>query len=567
MKKIILFTILCFSIKLNGQTQTYLDINNVKALILNRGDMFWNASGNGAAQYEVPKGSNKHCNFANALWIGGYDASNQLHVAGMTYRQQGFDFFPGPLDTISANTTTAISNSFNKVWKVSTADINLFINAWNTGSIAAQTYTPANSIVTWPGNGNVAAGYSKALAPFYDHNNDGVYNYMHGDYPKIKGDQMVWYVINDNLGFHSETMGIPLGLEIQVSAYAYNCPNALAVYPELNYTTFYEYKIINRSATQYTNTMFGMWSDGDLGTYSNDYIGCDMHNTLGYMYNATPTDGIYGNYPPILSYKILKGPDADPLDALDNDNDNVVDEADEQCRFNSFMYYNNNVGPFPAPTINPDVPLHYYNYMNALWKDGSPLRADSTGYLSVANSTAAITKFAYPGNIQFNSGWTESLQSNLPGDRRFLIGNGPFTFDPGEVQTLEFSIVATFDSLAGGHKNITKALNQHNTIETFYNLSNKPSCQSVITGIKQAATEKMNFNVSPNPANDRIYLRSETELLGAKIVVYNGLGQKVISDTIESTHYSLSIRELPNGIYFVEVRTSAGSAVTKLVKN
>ena len=163
MKKIILLTIICFSVKLNSQTQTYLDINNVKALILNRGDMFWNATGNGTAQYEVPKGSNKHCNFANALWIGGYDASNQLHMAGMTYRQQGVDFFPGPLDTISANTTTVISNSFNKVWKVSTADINLFINAWNTGSIAAQTYTPVNSIVTWPGNGNVAGGYSKAL--------------------------------------------------------------------------------------------------------------------------------------------------------------------------------------------------------------------------------------------------------------------------------------------------------------------------------------------------------------------------------------------------------------------
>jgi hypothetical protein len=566
MKKIILLAIICFSIKIKAQTQNYLDINNVKALILNKGDMFWNATGNGAPQYEVPKGSNKHCNFATSVWMGGFDAGNQLHMAGMTYRQTGTDYFSGPLDTLTGSTTASVSNSFNKVWRVSTADINLFINAWNTGSIAAQTYTPSNDFVTWPANGNTAAGYSKGLAPFYDHNGDGIYNYQQGDYPKIKGDQMIWYVINDKLNAHTETGGLPLGVEIQVSAYAYNCPNALALYPELNYTTFYEYKIINRSAIQYNNAMIAIWCDGDIGSYTNDYIGCVQHANIGYMYNATPSDGTYGNYPPILSYKILHGPHADPLDGLDNDNDGFTDEAGEECQFNSFMYYNNSVGPFPAATTNPGTAINYFNYMRSIWKDGAPLKADSTGYLS-PSTTVATTQYAYPGDIQTSSGWTESLQNNAPGDRRFIIGNGPFTLKPAAVNILEFAVLTTFDSTANGYKNLNKVLNQNSSVLNFYDLSNKPSCQSVITTIKKITREKLDLRIIPNPASRLIKINSTEQLLGAEVKVFNSLGELVLASTIQTTHYTLDVSEIPNGVYFVEVKTKTTSGITKLVKN
>ena len=36
--------------------------------------------------------------FAGALWIGGLDDQDNLKVAAMTYRQDGNDFWPGPLN-------------------------------------------------------------------------------------------------------------------------------------------------------------------------------------------------------------------------------------------------------------------------------------------------------------------------------------------------------------------------------------------------------------------------------------------------------------------------------------
>ena len=48
-----------------------LDINNVKAGLMNGGDMWWDLVGN--AKYEVPKGGGVHSLFASALWLGGID--------------------------------------------------------------------------------------------------------------------------------------------------------------------------------------------------------------------------------------------------------------------------------------------------------------------------------------------------------------------------------------------------------------------------------------------------------------------------------------------------------------
>ena len=80
---------------LPATSSTELNINNVRTLILGGGDMWWDLNN---AVYEIPQGSNKHSMFAGALWIGGLDDQDNLKVAAMTYRQDGNDFWPGPLN-------------------------------------------------------------------------------------------------------------------------------------------------------------------------------------------------------------------------------------------------------------------------------------------------------------------------------------------------------------------------------------------------------------------------------------------------------------------------------------
>src|SRR5829696_4852877 len=80
--------------------KTEMAFNNVRTVILMNGDMWWDAMASLGPQYEIPKGGGIHSLFSGALWMGGVDASNNLKVAAQTYRQDGSDFWPGPLDTI-----------------------------------------------------------------------------------------------------------------------------------------------------------------------------------------------------------------------------------------------------------------------------------------------------------------------------------------------------------------------------------------------------------------------------------------------------------------------------------
>lgn len=62
-----------------------LDINNVRARILNGGDMWWDNISQ-TNYYEVPIGSNKNSLYTGAIWIGGYDGTGALKVAGPSAR-------------------------------------------------------------------------------------------------------------------------------------------------------------------------------------------------------------------------------------------------------------------------------------------------------------------------------------------------------------------------------------------------------------------------------------------------------------------------------------------------
>jgi len=311
-------------IKNDTTNNKYLDINNVKAGVQNKGDLQWNNDIGGVA-YEVPKGSGNSTCFKSSLWIGGLDNANQLHGAAQTYRQGGLDFWAGPLDTINGTIDAVTSLNYDRIWKVSYIDINNFITAFNSGSIVA---TP--DMLAWPAHGS--GNNSRNLAPFVDYNGDGLYNPNDGDYPKIKGDQALYFIFNDKLSTHQVTGCNPMGVEVQGMAYAYGCPAVVNGRNELTYTTFYNYKIINRSATNYHDVFVSMWSDVDLGYYADDYLGSNVTDNYGYTYNGIGIDSSffgpqgYGHYIPAQGINIVKGPFANVNDGIDNNNNGRLEK-------------------------------------------------------------------------------------------------------------------------------------------------------------------------------------------------------------------------------------------------
>ncbi|MCX7606588.1 MAG: hypothetical protein N2170_04900 [Bacteroidia bacterium] len=402
-----------------------LDINNVRCLIHNGGDMWWDLSAN--PRYEIPKVPPGvpaiHSMFAHAIWVGGLDAAGRLRLAGQTYRQSGVDYFAGPL-TLQATTDAATCQQWDRHFVITRQEINAFRAAYlaDPNNLNLGSYP---NVVAWPAI-NPTPGFERTLAPFVDVNGDGDYNPSSGDYPDVLGDMAIWWVYNDKGNVHTETGAASIGLEVQAMAFAFATTN------RINDMTFYKYRVINRGTLALNQTYFGVWVDADLGNYSDDYVGCDTARGLGYCYNGDPYDDPpsgYGANPPAIGTDFFQGP---------------LDENGNRLKMTNFVYYENDF----SVRGNPTNAIQFYNYMRSIWKDGSPMVNNGTnGY-----GTGTPTNYIYPGYpcgaaarsaCPFNPpgpGWDECSVPNPPFDRRYLQSAGPFILQPGAVNDIVIGV-------------------------------------------------------------------------------------------------------------------------------
>lgn len=434
------------------QASAELTVNNVRTIIFSGGDMWWDLFGGTNAWYYVPKVEDRSIgvssNFAGNVWFGGLDVGGQLKIGAQTYRQFGIDFWTGPLTTTDASTTLDVCNKYDKIFRMSRADVDNFV-------LSAGPITP--EIKDWPGNGDISLNQDPLLAPFKDVNNDGIYTPEAGDYPyydvynnegkdalqvckaRVFGDQTLWWVYNDNGGVHQATGGRSIGMEVRAQAFAFKTTD------EINNMTFYNYEIINRSKFELKQTYMTVWTDADLGYYGDDYIGCDVKRGLGYIYNADNFDetvgGVngYGSYIPALGCDFFQGP-INTEDGIDNDGDGLVDEAGEQMGMTIFNYFNNSFPGVPIQQTDPQNATQYYQYMTGFWRDGTPFTCGGNAY-----GGSIPTKYVYPADT-YTTGpcgatpWSELTAGNTPNDRRFMQSAGPFNLKPGATNYITFGL-------------------------------------------------------------------------------------------------------------------------------
>jgi hypothetical protein len=430
-----------------------LDINNIRARLMTGGDMWWD-QGTGEARYEVPKGSKKNSLFAGSVWIGGKDEGGGLKVAAQTYRQDGNDYWPGPLDA-SANITQADCSEWDRFWKINRETVNRFKDMKDKS--AAKSDPDFEVLLQWPAKGNTEAigrnqnnlniGSDKDLAPFIDVDANGIYNPIEGgDYPgyqevgNIKGDQMIWWVFNDNGNVKQQTQTEGIGIEVQASAFAYASKDFL------NDATFYSYRLVNRSNRTLDSTYIATWTDADLGWYLDDYIGCDTTRGLGILYNGNSTDGsgqpqAYGENVPMVGIDFFQGPE--------KTYDSAGVKKKKRLGMEAFTYYNNTGGILGNPSNGAQI----YNYMTGSILNGERFTNDftSAGTVSKGYGSGPVTKFVFTGDPGNSSQWSECVCGNPTGDRRFVHSSGPFKLEAGVVN--DIVIAAIWVSDVGGCPN------------------------------------------------------------------------------------------------------------------
>lgn len=544
-----------------------LDINQAHAGVNSNGALFTNFTTFGP-QFEVPANSNKHTFYADAMWIGGYDTSGLLHTAAQTYSQNGVDFFGGPVSSPSAYTTT-FDNQWAQVWKINKSQIDSFVT-WFANPSVYPNYTIPAVITTWPGNGDSNQGQATLLAPFIDLNANGIYEPLQGEYPCMKGDQMIFAIYNDDRNVHTETGGRKFKAEIHMTVYGFNRPGNW-----LDSAVFINYRVYNRSSDDYVNTFVGKWADFDIGAYGDDYIGSDVLRGMVYGYNgavndggnSAPGTGTYGANPPAQGIMFLRGPQADTGDGIDNDYDGSTDEPGEYCKVNRFMYYNNDGSPMGNPTDT----TQYYGYMNSYWRDTSPLTYGGNGY---GGSTQA--HFMFPGssdpqgfgtNMQPQAAWDEASANLMPGDRRGVGTSGPFTFEAGEMLCLDYAYLYARGS-NGPASSVARLQQVADSTRYWYDPMPPCACNTISpTGINESLTPTRTVSLYPNPASTVVFVNYEVKAANASWTITDITGRTVDTGLIAAGNSSsIYIGTLPAGIYTLRITDGQTIAQARLIK-
>ena len=573
-----------------------LCLNNINARFNANGIHFFDSYG---PKFEVPKFSGKSTIFVNTLWIGGLDDDSLLHLAAARYGQgpstssanTKFDFWVGPVMDSSAYSIYQ-DTTWNYIWNLKKSDIEYHKSHWQLPG-----YQPIHDILTWPGNGNVAMGQAQQLAPFFDRNQDGIYNPFDGDYPLIKGDQSLFFIFNDDRGIHEETMGNKLKVEIHGMAYAFDIPSDSAFWN----TIFLSYKIYNRSQKTYHSSYIGSFTDLDIGYPNDDYIGCDVQGGFYFGYNGKPIDGngqpgSYGANPPAQSVTILAGPYMDP-DGLDNPRtdingkqlcnesvngtnfgDGIVDN--ERYGMRKFLYFNNNLSGVPLYMQDPNYAPEYYNLMKGLWRDSTRLIYGGNGNAS-AGGYGPACDFMFPGvsdSLNWGVGcqppngpenWTEETALNNPSDKRGMASMGPFTFHPGDAQEVDLAFTFARDYTG---KTALSSLDKLRTLvditRNSFKTNTLPNGQSFngISGHKNESAHSI--NLYPNPANSTVTLelkQANREPVHFQLISIDGtvVQSGVVNQGV--TRQVINVEALSSGVYMMIVRGTDLFETEKLV--
>ncbi len=537
-----------------GKTVTELALNNVRTWARMDG-VLWSAPDESMPGYEIPKNSGKSCIYSGGIFIGGTDESGQLKLTASRYAEGGRNYWPGPLkaDGPDRGTTDVdVCYQYDKHFPLSRFDVETFRDWYNTPLNKREKefhgYSLPQAIQDWPAHGDAAAGYAFNLAPFWDNNDDGKYNPADGDYPfydldgilpcgssqetrtpRLYGDATLWWVNNDRGNIHFYPNGEAIGMEIRSQAFEFSTNDAL------NDMSFYNFTLINRSTYTLYETYVGIYVDGDLGAWNDDFVGCDVSKGIGYFYNGDAVDGegetsSYGANPPAIGFDFLEGPYQDPngqddctsydsqYNVICNDcnlngsinglnfADGIIDnERWGMCGLLS-MTNPGSVGydPFPSPQA-------YYQYMKGYRPDNRHIRYGDQS-LPFAGGSGPECSFMFPrdsdpcgwgqGGLQMPA-WSEETAANEPGDRRLIQSSGPFTMEPGAVNDLTIGVVwaRSYDGglMASVNKMLVADEKAQRLFDNCFQLVNGPDAPE-LTIVEQ--DQKLFFHIWNKPSSN-----------------------------------------------------------------
>ncbi len=485
-----------------------ININDVHANIANDGTWF-NGEDlfrvfNNNPQMQLSSISCKNTMYSSELWLGAKVAGDTNYfVSAQSYKSYGSDYISGPLNINTLTHDPSLVSKYNRIWSVRRQEIEDFITNRNKAGYQIPT-----SILEWPGNPE--PNTIQLMAPYVDVDQNSIYEPLKGDYPNIKGDQMLWWVFNDAIK-HFTPKAKPLNFQINASCYAYNNKKSSekdSIFLA-NRTIIFDFIVFNLSSETYEDVYIGIMNDPDIGFYGDDYVSCDSNLNIGYAYNADNNDDLpsgFGNNPPMVACQFLNHD------------------------MHYFTGYNNSADPISG---NPNKASDFYRLMSG------PIVRD----LSI-----------YKKPCDLNIGGNQS------GDRRFMMSAKIGNLNVGESFRLNFAYFIQYDSAKNYLKDDCNAIQTSgNRIKNWYDNNTFPSFPYWSTDIQSQTLKPL--TIYPNPAQS--HLTIETKLTMNKISIIDMSGRTILECQSSS---SVQIEALSEGMYQICIETDQGVYREKFIK-
>lgn len=469
-----------------------IDINNISMVVKNTGSIAFNTIFS-APGLEFPRGSGKFAVFAAGLWLSALRSG----TACVSVSEYSDDFSPGDAP---GGFPASPANAAFKVYKL------------------LRVYPDV------PSRNAALADYTFGAVPS---GAPPVVVLGNGDL-SIVGDQMLWSVYNDlgkSSSFHNNaSTARPVGVEVRQTTWGYNRPG-----PTGN-AVFTSYQFTNRTLDILGDVRISMWVDPDLGGFADDLVGCDQPRGLGFCYNATNADAVYGASPPAIGFDLLRGPTVGAV----------------TLPMNAFTRYLNGTDPQDS--------LESVALMHGLNSDGSPV---------INPVTSLQTAFAVSGDPVTNQGWLDSSA----GDRRMMLSTGGFSLSPNESKELTYAIVIGQGS--DRLDSITKLKLADSAIQSAFDSNTLPLLDAPRPVVARLALA----SPRPNPARGALTLEFTLPSEGeATLGVVDVAGRHVLTHALgvlpAGTHTrAIEMREaqLAAGVYFVKLAHANGIVSRRVV--
>jgi hypothetical protein len=308
---------------------------------------------------------------------------------------------------------------------------------------------PDGVTIVGAGNGVLDRGEdansNSILDPGEDANGNGK---LDGETPGIAGaDAVVWTVANDlSLGAVQGLYGSPpIGIEMQLTAWGYRQTGALGNMIFKQVKLIYKGTDVTPANATVDSMYVVQWSDPDLGTYSDDFVGVDTTLSLAFVYNSTSIDPTYnglGLVPPASGYDFFQGVlvPGDPGDEAIFNLQKIT--GFKNLPMSSFGYFAAG-SPItdPGPLGSYQGTIEWWNLLRGFTPQSDP----QNPVRFTLNDGVTPTLFPLAGDPVTGTGDIDGVILP-PGDRRLLMVTGPFTFTLGDTQEVVISLIAALGS-------------------------------------------------------------------------------------------------------------------------